>query len=312
LVKKALELDLMLPVCTIFGPSGVGKTTIARLIGMWTCCTKRVENEPCGSCANCAAILNNSHPDVFELDGGTYTGVSSINTMLENIDYEPLLASKRIYILDECHMLSRHSMSSLLKRFEEDLTKVQFILATTNVEKLPFTILSRSFQVELNYISNDKITEYLESLATINSISIENEACNYIANASCGSMRQAISLFEQLNILYQKNITADETIKMLGISPDSLVKQLVNFMLTGEVQKIIETLHKVKNIIPANLVKQVLQEIHHRIYNGHTSQALIQAGYDLAKSSVIMHKSPFSDQLISIILTHAALKAKSA
>ena len=143
LIQKALVHNMMMPVCTIFGPSGVGKTTLARLIAMWQCCPNHTD-EPCGHCTNCAAIIADAHPDVFELDGGTYTGVDDIKSMLGEIDYRTTMSKKRVYIIDEAHMLSRHAMTSLLKKFEEELSGIQFILATTNVEKLPDTILSRS------------------------------------------------------------------------------------------------------------------------------------------------------------------------
>jgi DNA polymerase-3 subunit gamma/tau len=290
----------MLPVCIIYGPSGVGKTTIARLIAMWQCCTSLINNEPCGECANCVAIINNANPDVYELDGGTYTGIEAIKLMLEGMEYSTLLSTKKIYILDEVHMLSKSSISALLKKFEEPLDGVQFILATTNIEKLPDTIISRAFRIPLNSISNELITNNLAKIAKDNNIIYDDKVLDYISDMSNGSVRQSLSLFEQLAILCNNNITKNPALKMFGLSDSDMINDIVEILQNKTPAYLMEYLSLREK--SANLIKQVLGEIQNRLRAGKASDRLIKIAYKLADASMIIHKSPYSEYLIEICL----------
>ena len=308
LIKNALLNKLMLPVCTLFGPSGVGKTTLARLIAMWECCTNHIDDEPCGECVNCKSIISDSHPDVFELDGGTYTGVDNIKSMLEGMSYATSSANrnnKRIYILDEVHMLSRHAMTALLKRFEEPMDNTQFILATTNIEKLPETILSRSFQIRLNSVDTETVALHLQLVARQGGYQIDKESVDYITYAAQGSVRQGLSFLEQATILCGGTIRADATRQMLGLASQEAVDKIVDNIIDREIDKLFELLAELHEVQPMMLMKQVLHTI--QLRSKDDEQAL-RIAYDLAEASIVMHQSPYSDNILPICLGYVSVK----
>lgn len=298
-IQTALKNDLMLPVCIIFGPSGVGKTTIARLIAMWESCTKKADNEPCGQCENCIAIINDCHPDVIEFDGGTYTGVEDLKLILENIRYRTVLSVKRIYILDEVHMLSRNAISSLLKLFETDLSNVQFIMATTNQEKIPETIMSRGFRIPLDPIMPHNIAQYLIKISQETNYHLEEVAGLLIANASKGSMRQAVSTLEQSFILYGNNINKSMIEEMLGLESDAFVGDVLEKIEQLKMEDVMNLLSKVSN--PMNFVRQLLELIKSKIISKSASSRLINIGFNLAEASIVIHRSPCKNLLEIII-----------
>ena len=303
LIQKALLNDMFLPVCTIFGPSGVGKTTLARLIAMWQCCENRTE-EPCGDCPNCAAIVADAHPDVFELDGGTYTGVEDIKSMLGEIDYKTSMSKKRVYILDEAHMLSRHAMSSLLKRFEEELSGVQFILATTNVEKLPDTILSRSFQVRLDPVKDLK--NYLRKIADLMEYEIDEDSLECLEYVADGSVRQALSRFEQLAIMCDFRIQSAETRRILEIASIGSIHRLLEGLEEANLEQIIAEIKQLGDVSAIGVLKQLVREIRTRMLSGKASKRLISIGEMLLEASLLVTKS---NNALEICLANACLNA---
>lgn len=308
LIQQALIRNLMLPVCSIYGPSGVGKTTFARLIAMWQCCTDRQNNEPCGICTNCSMILNDTHPDVFELDGGTYTGVENIKSLLDTCNYSTCvenLNNKKVYILDEVHMLSKHAMTALLKRLEEPLNNLQFILATTNVEKLPDTILSRSFKIRLDPVPQVVINQYLQKVCEVIGSKADTESLSYISYAANGSMRQALSFLEQISIIANSNISADITQEVLGIASHNIIGSFIDLFDSSDIDKMFVLLQNIKHVEPMLFLKQILSKIQDKIWDKTASTKLIRIGYDLAEASIVMHKSPYSNNILEICIGYA-------
>ena len=304
IIHSALCKNRMLPVCILYGASGVGKTTIARLIAMWLCCRNKEEDEPCGSCPQCVNIINDSHPDVFELDGGAYTGVDDVKNMLSNLEYAPSMSQKKIYILDEVHMLSKHAITCLLKRFEEPMESVQFVLATTNIDKIPDAMLSRSFRIMLSSIDTGIIYDRLEEICNENQISFAKDALMILAKCSHGSMRQALSYLEQITIICDE-INKDDVRNMLGRASDEVIEQILLYASSGNKSKIGALLFNIKHLNPMGIISQILEHISNRIDD---SDFLINLGYDIAESALIMHKAPFGMDLLNIIISRAIMK----
>jgi len=310
-VQAALGSHLMRPVCVIFGPSGVGKTTLARLIAMWQCCTNRTE-EPCGECQNCTAILDDTHPDVVEFDGGTYTSVEHIRSITSSINYTTAnfnTNAQKVYILDEVHMISRHAMTALLKEFEGDLKSVQFILATTNIEKLPVAIVSRALPVRLGPVSESDLSKYISIVAQSNGYAISSPAVDAIVYCADGSVRQALSLFEQVSIV-SRNIDENMVRRLSGLALRESISSIVESLENRSLEALLSNLGSITDADPENVVAQVLSEIHVRIKNKNASKMLIVIGNLLAEGAITIHNLPYSKKLLEIIFGYALLKAQ--
>lgn len=306
-VHQALLQNKLLPVCILYGPSGVGKTTIARLIAMWMCCEQRIENEACGLCSQCQNIINGSHPDVFELDGGAYTGIDDIRDMLSNLDYQTVMSSKRIFILDEVHMLSKHAITCLLKRFEEPMDNIQFILATTNIDKLPETIISRSFRIMLSSISTQNISHHLEKICNKYHTKYTIEALQILSKHSHGSMRQALSSLEQMSILYNDDVSSEHVEKMFGLIPTDILSKLIECIVNQDIQAIQSLLLRMTpNASSIMVISQILESIHK--LEIPKSNYITNFAYDLAESALVLNKVPFANNLLNTCILRAIYK----
>lgn len=313
MVQNAVINNNMRPVCIIFGPSGVGKTTLARIIALWQCCTGDRTNEPCGCCENCLAILSDTHPDVIELDGGTYTGVENIKAMLSTTQYTTAsynTNNQRVYILDEVHMLSRHAMTALLKEFEKELAGIQFILATTNIDKLPVAIVSRALPVRLDSVPSELIISNLNKVAFKSDYSIDPESLQMIAYASHGSIRQSLSLFEQVGLL-NNEITSENTRKLLGLAGIDSVNRIIEAFEKQSLNLLMDEISKVQDVDSMTFITQVIASIQQRIQEKSASELLINIGRELAEAAVTIHNLPYSNNLIEITFGYALIKTKT-
>lgn len=200
------------------GTRGVGKTSIARILAKSLNCENGVSAEPCGSCQACQAIDAGSFVDVLEIDAASRTRVEDTRDLLDNVQYAPAQGRFKIYLIDEVHMLSTHSFNALLKTLEEPPPHVKFILATTDPDKLPMTILSRCLRLNLNTIPLAVLRQQLETILTKESITFEVPALQQIAQAAKGSMRDALSLLEQAIADGQGSVQQTAVDAMLGLS----------------------------------------------------------------------------------------------
>ncbi len=223
------------------GIRGVGKTTTARLIAKALNCSKFFkEGEMCGEkeTCHCRDIENSNHIDVLEMDAASKTGIDDVRELIENSKYNPTSAKYKIFIIDEVHMLSKQAFNGLLKTLEEPPEKLKFILATTEVRKIPITVLSRCQRFDLKRVSLSEISKHLKEICTIEKGKITEQALNIISRASEGSVRDAVSLLDR-TLIHQslkpdQSIDAKEVRGMLGLVDKSKLINLLGFVFKGD------------------------------------------------------------------------------
>ena len=239
-ITNAIKLGKTPNAYLLTGIRGVGKTTTARLIAKALNCTKNFsKGEQCKSNENCHCkeIVNSSHMDVLEMDAASKTGIDDIRDLIENSKYSPTSAKFKIFIIDEVHMLSKQAFNGLLKTLEEPPASLKFILATTEVKKIPITILSRCQRFDLKRVSISEIFKHLEEIAKKEKGNISSKALRIIAQVSEGSVRDGISLLDRA-ITYQnaisKNQVDDEDVRgMLGLADKTKVIKLLQEIFKG-------------------------------------------------------------------------------
>lgn len=213
---NALDNDRLHHAYLFSGTRGVGKTTVSRIFAKSLNCEKGVTSTPCGECAACHEIDEGRFVDLIEVDAASRTKVDDTRELLENVQYAPTRGRYKVYLIDEVHMLSTHSFNALLKTLEEPPPHVKFLLATTDPQKLPVTVLSRCLQFNLKRISLDLIVERLEQLAGAEGIGADLPALRMLGRAAEGSMRDALSLLDQAIAFGGGEVREAEVGKMLG------------------------------------------------------------------------------------------------
>lgn len=209
------------------GTRGVGKTSLARIFAKCLSCTHGVSPEPCGTCPRCQAVCANQFVDLIEIDGASRTKVESIRELLDTMIYAPTQGPYKIYLIDEVHMLSHHSFNALLKTLEEPPKHVKFLLATTEPQKIPRTILSRCLHLQLKPIASAHIADRLKYITQKESFNTEPKALTLLAEAAQGSMRDALSLLEQAIAYGKGHLRADEVRRLLGQPADAVCDALL-------------------------------------------------------------------------------------
>ena len=217
------------------GVRGVGKTTTARLIAMSLNCNERQKNnpEPCGECDSCLSIKKDSNIDVIEMDAASKTGVDDVREIIDNIKYKPVNNSYKIFIIDEVHMLSTNAFNALLKTLEEPPNHVKFIFATTEVKKIPITILSRCQRFDLLRIEREALTNHLFKISKLENIDIDKEAMGLIVRAADGSVRDGLSLLDQAMSNQNNKIDTKTINSMLGLADRNKIFDLLEFIFQG-------------------------------------------------------------------------------
>jgi len=229
------------------GPRGTGKTSTARILAKAINCLKNGKGEPCNKCAMCQAITEGSALDVIEVDAASNTKVEEMRDLIEKVYYSPTQARKKVYIIDEVHMLSTCASNALLKTLEEPPPHVMFILATTEVHKLLPTILSRCQRFDFHRHTLANTVAELTRVCKGEGIKAEPEALKLIARAATGSLRDALNLLQQLNTFYGNELELHHAQAMLGITGDQRSKELVNHIINKDTTAGITTLNNVNN-----------------------------------------------------------------
>ncbi|KFZ31604.1 hypothetical protein IDSA_02565 [Pseudidiomarina salinarum] len=248
------------------GTRGVGKTTIARILAKSLNCEAGITASPCGECGACTAIDQGRFVDLLEIDAASRTKVEDTRELLDNVQYRPTQGRFKVYLIDEVHMLSRHSFNALLKTLEEPPEHVKFLLATTDPQKLPITVLSRCLQFNLKALSRTEIAGHLQQVLQSENIAADDQALQLLARAAQGSLRDALSLTDQAIAQGDHAVTVAGVQQMLGSVPGYELVALLQQILTGEGEALLQTLDKVAGQVPdlASLLSE-LQNLLHQI-----------------------------------------------
>lgn len=221
------------------GTRGVGKTTIARILAKSLNCETGVTPTPCGVCSACREIDEGRFVDLLEVDAASRTKVDDTRELLDNVQYAPARGRYKVYLIDEVHMLSTHSFNALLKTLEEPPPHVKFLLATTDPQKLPATVLSRCLQFNLKRFAPGMIFKRLSEIAQAEAIEFEPDALRLVARSAEGSMRDALSLLDQVIAFGGARVTAEDTRLMLGTLDRSQVFTLVDAVASGDARQVL-------------------------------------------------------------------------
>jgi len=216
------------------GTRGVGKTTIARILARCLNCEVGISSEPCGQCSACREITEGRFIDLIEVDAASRTKVEDTRELLDNVQYAPTRGRFKIYLIDEVHMLSNSSFNALLKTLEEPPGHVKFLLATTDPQKLPVTVLSRCLQFNLKNMSPERIVHHLQHVLTQEMVPCDESALWQLARAADGSMRDALSLTDQAIAFGNGKVAAADVTTMLGTIDHKLIEQLVAALAAGD------------------------------------------------------------------------------
>ena len=239
-LRNAFEADRIAQAFVMTGIRGIGKTTTARIIAKGMNCIGTdgkggPTTEPCGTCPNCVEIAEGNHIDVMEIDAASNTGVQNVrDVIIETVAYAPSKARFKVFIIDEVHMLSGAAFNALLKTLEEPPAHVKFILATTEIRKVPVTILSRCQRFDLRRIEPEEMITYLKDIATRENAQVADDALALITRAAEGSVRDAMSLLDQAIAHGAGETTADQVRAMLGLADRARVMDLFDHVMRGD------------------------------------------------------------------------------
>ena len=262
---NALDHDRLHHAYLFTGTRGVGKTTIARILAKCLNCERGVSSEPCGECSSCLEIAEGRSVDLIEVDAASRTKVEDTRELLENVQYAPTSSRYKVYLIDEVHMLSGHSFNALLKTLEEPPPHVKFLLATTDPQKLPATILSRCLQFNLKRLPVSLIISHLQHILTEEKVEHNVTALQLIAEAADGSMRDALSLLDQALAFGGGSIQEQEVRDMLGsVSRDKVIR-LLKSVLQRDAQLTMSVVAELAELSPdfENVLAELLSLLHH-------------------------------------------------
>ncbi|HVY56156.1 MAG TPA: DNA polymerase III subunit gamma/tau [Thermodesulfobacteriota bacterium] len=266
-LKNAVSTGKIAHAFIFSGPRGVGKTSTARILAKALNCASGPTPEPCSECAFCREIAEGKSLDVIEIDAASHTGVNDVREIIENVKYLPTSGKYKIYIIDEAHMLSQSAFNALLKTLEEPPPHVLFILATTEAHKIPATILSRCQRYDFRKVPAEKIKENLAAITSSEGIKVADETLYTVAQEADGSMRDALSLMDQLLATFGSDIAHDDALRILGVLDSSLLKSAAAGIMDKDPKACIEALNRAveKGINPKRFAEDLLRTLRYAL-----------------------------------------------
>jgi len=302
LLKNSLHLARFFPVYLLSGLRGSGKTSIGRIFAAAVNCNelikfqenKEIQKFPCLECQSCKAMLEGNHPDFIEIDAASHTGVDNVRSIIEAASFLPIMGQKKIYLIDEAHMLSKAAFNAFLKILEEPPPRAVFMLATTDIEKILPTVKSRSFQLFFDPIGVNEITNSLQEICVKENIPFEEQALKIIAQESQGSLRDGTNIVERIR-LSSSSITLSAVNDNLGIIPDTELIDIFAIALSGSKKGLLEKLNSVEiiNYCAIMLFKRFLELI----------RTLIRVRYQIAYPQFLTYQKELTQ-----ILKHCSIE----
>jgi DNA polymerase-3 subunit gamma/tau len=244
-LKNAIKEKRIAHAYLFTGPRGVGKTTTARILAKTLNCENRKNSEPCNECEMCKSIQNSQLIDIIEIDAASNRGIDEIRTLRDSVKYAPTRGKYKVYIIDEVHMLTKESFNAFLKTLEEPPEHIIFIFATTDVHKLPLTIISRCQRYDFRRIQLDKIKETLRMIAEEEKIKIDDETLTIIAKKADGALRDAESYFDQVVAFSKGQIDAELVTQMLNLIDEELYFSISDAVLGKDFKVVFQTSEKI-------------------------------------------------------------------
>ncbi len=280
-LSNALETQRLHHAYLFTGTRGVGKTTIARILSKSLNCEQGISPSPCGECASCVEIDQGNFVDLMEIDAASKTKVEDTRELLDNVQYRPTRGRYKVYLIDEVHMLSGHSFNALLKTLEEPPPHVVFLLATTDPQKLPVTVLSRCLQFHLRRMEEQQIVDHLSKILQAEALSFESDALWPIAKGADGSMRDALSLLDQAIAYSGQKVTKAAVLEMLGSIDQNFCIRLLQLIQQDDAQGVMALVKEMAQFSPDFIeVMSDWLNLLHRL-------AVIQATDDQSNSALV-------------------------
>lgn len=284
MLKNAFLNDKLAHAFIFTGPRGTGKTSSAKLLAKLVNCENPIDGKPCNCCTSCLNI--NDNPDVIEIDAASNTGVDNIREIISNVKIAPSFSKYKVYIIDEVHMLSQSAFNALLLTLEEPPKNIIFILATTEIQSVPITILSRCQRFDFNKITQETIFNQLKKVVMLENIDITDEALNEISFICDGGMRDAYSILDQVSKKEEK-ITVDDIYRNFGIISNTKIENLINSIEKNEIDSIINLINEFKqsSINYLSIVNKLIFVLNNKAKNVKLGKSI--GDFDLYKNIIM-------------------------